>query len=328
MATRMESTIRISVVIPTYNRGHLIQRAIDSVLNQTFAPAEIIVVDDGSEDDTRGRVAAYGERVRYLHQENGGSAAARHRGMLAATHDWVALLDSDDLWLPTHLERVAEAIRGTDGAARFYFADTVRSSEGGGKRHWDLVGFQTSGAYELAPDAANWVMMGRQPMMLQATVFSKAAYLASGGFWQPLRYRDDTHLYMNLGIGGAACAVNNIGCQMTDDDQGNRLSTTHNRAKKGCQMQVLMHGDMLERKPEMQPQHRRELQRRLSNAHRCLARHAWRERNLKEVVWHLVQSFLARPRTVGNLVKKTMVNLGGSSRQGVTEPASEGMRQP
>jgi len=95
----------ITVVIPTYNRADYVVQAIDSVLQQTVGEhVEIIVVDDGSTDDTRERVALYGARVRYILTTNGGSAHARNVGMRAAHGTYLTFLDSDDLHYPHTLE--------------------------------------------------------------------------------------------------------------------------------------------------------------------------------------------------------------------------------
>jgi glycosyltransferase involved in cell wall biosynthesis len=100
----------VSVIIPTFNRAHLIRRAVDSVLRQGL-PAEVIVVDDGSQDATADVLEAYGDRIRVLRQENRGVSAARNRGVAAASGDWIAFLDSDDEWLPHKLERQLELVR-------------------------------------------------------------------------------------------------------------------------------------------------------------------------------------------------------------------------
>jgi len=94
----------ISVLIPTYNYARYLPQAIDSVLAQTYAPLEVLVVDDGSTDDTPQVLAAYGNRIRAIRQDNQGVAAARNTGVAAARGEYVALLDSDDLWLPRKLE--------------------------------------------------------------------------------------------------------------------------------------------------------------------------------------------------------------------------------
>lgn len=97
------STPFVSVVIPTYNYGRYVTEAVESVLAQTHPAGEIVVVDDGSTDDTRERLQPYMDRIRYVHQNNQGLPAARNTGIRAARGDLIALLDSDDLWHPRKL---------------------------------------------------------------------------------------------------------------------------------------------------------------------------------------------------------------------------------
>lgn len=94
---------QISVIIPTFNRAWTLGRAIDSVLAQTYAPKQIIVVDDGSTDQTRPLLAAYEDRIQILSQPNKGVSAARNLGIEHSTGDFIALLDSDDRWEPEKL---------------------------------------------------------------------------------------------------------------------------------------------------------------------------------------------------------------------------------
>lgn len=100
----------VSVVIPTFNRGHTLNRAIDSVLGQTLLPSEIIVVDDGSTDGTEELISTEYSSVSYIRSENRGVSAARNLGMKAAKSDWFAFLDSDDQWLPHKLEKQFECL--------------------------------------------------------------------------------------------------------------------------------------------------------------------------------------------------------------------------
>lgn len=95
----------VSVIIPTYNYGRFIKAAIDSALGQTHAPLEVIVVDDGSTDDTAEVVAAFGERVNYIKQENAGVCAARNRGVAESRGELIAFLDADDIWEPTKIAK-------------------------------------------------------------------------------------------------------------------------------------------------------------------------------------------------------------------------------
>lgn len=97
----------VSVIIPTYNRAHLLGRAIRSVLNQTYQDFELIIVDDGSSDNTDELVKSFDDiRIRYLkHKKNRGGAAARNTGIKAAKGKYIAFQDSDDEWLPEKLEK-------------------------------------------------------------------------------------------------------------------------------------------------------------------------------------------------------------------------------
>jgi glycosyltransferase involved in cell wall biosynthesis len=93
----------VSVVIPTYNHAGYVVEAIQSVLDQTYPCVEIIVVDDGSTDNTREVLQPYIDKIRYVYQENQGLAASRNTGIRASSGRWVALLDADDLWHPEKL---------------------------------------------------------------------------------------------------------------------------------------------------------------------------------------------------------------------------------
>ncbi|HBQ37543.1 MAG TPA: hypothetical protein DD714_00775 [Candidatus Omnitrophica bacterium] len=101
----------VSVVIPAYNAQATIRAAIRSALAQTLAPLEILVVDDGSTDQTTEFVRGCGERVRYLRQDHAGPAAARNRGAREARGESIAFLDADDLWLPEKLARQVEVFQ-------------------------------------------------------------------------------------------------------------------------------------------------------------------------------------------------------------------------
>lgn len=96
----------ISVVIPCYNAASFLGETLRSVLAQTQPPREVIVVDDGSTDDSARIAESFGPPVRVLRQANGGAAVARNTGVTAATGDWIAFLDADDLWHPQRLERL------------------------------------------------------------------------------------------------------------------------------------------------------------------------------------------------------------------------------
>ncbi len=104
--------MRVSVIIPTYNRAAWVTEAAASVLAQTYRDFELVVVDDGSTDGTLAALAALGGEVRVIRREaRQGVSAARNLGTAAATGDWLAFLDSDDLWLPAKLARQVEYLK-------------------------------------------------------------------------------------------------------------------------------------------------------------------------------------------------------------------------
>lgn len=110
-------TISVSVIIPSFNRRQCLARALDSVLAQTRPADEVIVVDDGSSDGSGDMIARHYPRVHYLYQQNRGVSAARNAGIRAASGDWIALLDSDDQWLPDKLALQLQALESATAEA-------------------------------------------------------------------------------------------------------------------------------------------------------------------------------------------------------------------
>ncbi len=112
----MTTTPTVSVIIPTYNRAGMLKEAIDSVLAQDYSDFELIVVDDGSTDETPQILNCYGGKIKPVRQRNQGVSAARNRGIAAASGGVMAFLDSDDLWLPGKLTIQTEFLRSTPDA--------------------------------------------------------------------------------------------------------------------------------------------------------------------------------------------------------------------
>ena len=99
---------KVSIIIPTFNRSDYITTALDSVLAQTYKDYEIIIIDDGSSDDTKEVLKPYQDNIHYFYHDNKGIPATRNKGIREATGDFIAFLDSDDYWLPEKLERQIE----------------------------------------------------------------------------------------------------------------------------------------------------------------------------------------------------------------------------
>src|SRR5262245_16845767 len=101
----------VSVIIPSYNSARYLTDAVSSVLGQTFLDFEVLIIDDGSTDDTAAVISRYGERVGYIRQLNAGVAAARNRGIKESRGRYVAFLDADDTWHQDKLETQVRALR-------------------------------------------------------------------------------------------------------------------------------------------------------------------------------------------------------------------------
>lgn len=121
----------VSVIIPTYNNAAFVCEAVESVLAQTWRPIELFVIDDGSEDDTIERLKAFKSDVRLLQQKHLGPAVARNAGLAEAAGEFVAFLDSDDLYRTDKLERSVEALEQNTEAGVVYTAIRVREIESG-----------------------------------------------------------------------------------------------------------------------------------------------------------------------------------------------------
>jgi glycosyltransferase involved in cell wall biosynthesis len=113
----------VTVIIPSYNYGRFVTRAVDSVLRQTYSPIECIVVDDGSTDDTQARLEQYQGRVRIITQHNQGLSAARNTGMREATGSYLAFLDADDWWEP---EKTEKQMVGAVGCGEYWRDERMR----------------------------------------------------------------------------------------------------------------------------------------------------------------------------------------------------------
>lgn len=123
---------RVSVIIPTFNSEKTIVNAIKSVLNQTYVNLEIIIIDDGSTDNTSKlfNPYVYDNKVKYFYQDNQGQGAARNLGIKKSSGEWIAFLDSDDVWVKNKLEKQLEAVKGkSDVSLVFSNAEFVENDK-------------------------------------------------------------------------------------------------------------------------------------------------------------------------------------------------------
>lgn len=212
----MSSTAPVSVLIPTYNRSKLLLSSLDSVLAQTYPHWQIIVVDDGSTDDTRSALEGYRKkhaldagRLVYLHQENQGKSVALNRGIREVRCPWVAFLDSDDVWLPRKLERQWEALQEfgdtygacfTDG--RYINNPAVETTV------FARVGRVCRTATATLNDATDLVLQDRAGIVFPSLFMRTSLLGQTGGFDPHLRIAEDRDFTYRLTQVTSLCFVN------------------------------------------------------------------------------------------------------------------------
>ncbi len=203
-----EATARpppVSVVIPSHNRAAMLRRAIESVLAQTFADFELIVVDDASTDNTAEVIQESGDpRVRVVQNAvREGAARARNKGIEAASGEWVAFLDSDDEWLPRRLELQVERLRGSAGATVGY----CLLQEHNHVTHTVRQPLRT--LHE--GDVFDRLLKGNRPPTTSAFMVKRSALLDIGGFDESLPSGHDIDLWLRLAQkGNCFSAVNEV----------------------------------------------------------------------------------------------------------------------
>lgn len=205
---------KVSVVIPTYNRAGTVPRAIESVLAQTVTDLEVIVVDDGSSDDTGKALGdLFGDRIRYFAQTNQGASVARNKGVEEARGEWIAFLDSDDLWESEKLEWQLKALErfGSDCGAcytdtRFFNHPETRTmfqmieSE---YRHEANMGVNEDVLQRLVRPGGAGMVVCLSSLVARADLVRKTE-----GFDPKLLYSQDSEFMFRLGMLTGFCYVN------------------------------------------------------------------------------------------------------------------------
>ena len=253
-APEYEPAPKVSIVVPIYNRGWLVESLIENCLEQRYCPIEIVVVDDGSTDDTSARLATFADRIKLIRQPNGGVSAARNAGVLAATGELVQFLDSDNLLDAGYIEAKMRAFASIADADLCYCKPTdvsvfgVRSyfRPGQAYRLWDGGALPTL-------DLLDSIMAGGYPFLVSAVTLPRHVFHQHGGFETDLRWAEDERYWFRLALAG----VKVIGlssrlfyrCRMTDGL--NKENRRNNDTMRG----LLSTRDVVDllRKPERWP---------------------------------------------------------------------------
>lgn len=192
----------VSVIIPTYNRAKYVTKAIDSILAQTYKDYEIIVVDDGSTDHTPEVLKKYGDKIRVIRQENSGPSAARNYGIKMAKGSLVTFLDSDDLWLPTKIERQVAFLKCVDESVPCCLCNAIiRDNDCDEVLSFDLASIAPNYNEGLWTNVTQ-ILATRCIFFTQAVAIRREALLKVGGFDGNLWILEDHDLALRLSLEG------------------------------------------------------------------------------------------------------------------------------
>ena len=181
----------VSVIIPCYNYARFLGAALDSVLGQTYSNLEVIVIDDGSSDNTAEVAALYAGRIRYIHQENQGLSASRNNGIALASHDLLAFLDADDEWEPEFVSTLIDKLQELpDSFGLVACLDHKIGADG--KRIPDRAHDSITGEVNTRD------LLLKNRFFPGATVVRKDLFLKTGGFDTELRSSEDRDMWIRL----------------------------------------------------------------------------------------------------------------------------------
>ena len=217
----------VSVVIPTYNRADTVRRSIDSVLEQSYCPIEIIVVDDGSTDATREVLQEYGDRILFIHQENGGPSVARNAGAGLASGEFIAFLDSDDTWKPAKVAwQVRLMLAGGERVPCCICNALLTDGKGG-----DTTSFELS---DVMSDLQEGFWMNPAPVIAtrfvlfnQVVIIRRDAFEKVGGFKPEIRLLEDHDLAFRLSMLGPWAFISEPLVEKHNDTHGIGVLAMH-----------------------------------------------------------------------------------------------------
>lgn len=189
----------VTAIIPAYNAEAFVVEAIDSALSQTHRPLEVVVVNDGSTDQTPRLLEGYGDQIQVVHQANAGLASARNAGAQAARGDWLAFLDADDLWLPEKIER---QVALTSPDVGLIYTDRYNWGDRG-----DLP--EVHGAMQAYPEGDIFValLLGGNFLTASSAMIRRGAFQELGGFSTEVPSVEDYDLWLRFAASGQVRVV-------------------------------------------------------------------------------------------------------------------------
>ncbi len=277
-------SLTVSVIIPTYNRAELVRETLESVLAQTHQRLEILVVDDGSTDHTEEVLAGFGDRIHTIRLGRSGIGAARNSGIEAATGDYIAFLDSDDLWLPTKVEKHLDFAVAHPEMVLTY-TDAVQFNQDGPAENSFVDKFTAlrDPAHLFAP------MITEFAIPLTSTTMIQTSFLKETGLRFPveLGLGEDLSLFLQMMLAGAEFGY--LPEKLTRRRMhGNNVSSNH---RKRFEQRKRLYTDLLGQSPNGYTREQRSaLKAGLQDARYRVGECLWEELNLKEARKEFIQA--------------------------------------
>lgn len=221
----------VSVIIPTYNRASTVGRSIASALGQSYRPIEVIVVDDGSTDNTREILGGYGEEIIVVVRKNGGPSAARNSGVEMAKGEIIAFLDSDDTWGPEKIERQVRLMdRGGEDVPCCVCNAALLSDQGSSATSFEVAGIRSELKEGFWTNPSP-VIASRFILFNQVVAIRKSAFEKVGGFKPHMRLLEDHDLAFRLSLLGPWAFISDPLVEKYDESDGLSLEAMRDHGR-------------------------------------------------------------------------------------------------
>ncbi|MCD6298025.1 MAG: glycosyltransferase family 2 protein [Deltaproteobacteria bacterium] len=257
----MTGALNISVIMPVYNSAKTIRATLDSVLAQTLSPLEIILVDDGSQDETLNTLKSYSRKypsIKVYSQSNAGPASARNRGVSYARGEWIAFLDSDDYWYPHHLENLANVIQHHP---ELQWASAAFERQVGQKLIPERL--RISDDQDLLDSYLSAVLKGHA-INTNTVLIRREAFLEMNGFREDWQVSEDSNLWYRFGIHFPGLGYSHV-ISSRYNYTPDSISNKKNEEKQGVKLSLRSLDAAIQYAQTLQVMDRRDVQQYLCN---------------------------------------------------------------
>lgn len=228
-----------TAIVPTYNRTTSLVESVRSILDQDLPPEEVIVVDDGSDNDVVALLAEFADRISIIRQTNAGASSARNTGARAATGNWLVFLDSDDIWLPGRMRALRRDLQHADADTQAHLADVRYVGASYSTRLLADIK-QMTFPTETAAMVERPIQLVLSGMTLQGAAIRASAWAQCGGLDETMPMYEDTALFCQLALNGKFLVTGQevATIQRLDDDPIALTGLEKKDPIKACQLRL------------------------------------------------------------------------------------------